>query len=220
MCTLRSDSSLTRRGVGSVFSGGFCRCCGLVTHSRLSLQEGNSFALVDAASAGTTVVSFVKAERRRPAQLETSRAQVGYHVTATWPRLKVRAYDTARLAVGAESVVEAFRRLLETRLARTKLKSSSVVLHLVQEFRNKILQVFSCDTGADFRLRIHGKDDGTKEWDRLERAIDSGCHIRDGTLTLSTCVAGDPSLTDSWVQTDAWPLERTLKIVFERSSMK
>ncbi|GAA5965564.1 hypothetical protein JCM8115_001576 [Rhodotorula mucilaginosa] len=134
-------------------------------------REGKSFALIDAASAGTTVV--------------------GYHVTAISPRLKVRAYDTARLAVGAENVLDAFRRLLETRLARTKFKSSSVVLHLAQEFRDKVLPVFSGDTGVDFRLRIHGKDDGTKEWERLERAMDSGCRIRDGVMTLSTADVED-----------------------------
>lgn len=101
----------------------------------------------------------------------------------------MRAYDTARLAVGAENVVEAFRRLLETRLARTKFKSSSVASHLVREFRDKVLPVFSGDTGVDFRLRIHGRDDGTKEWERLERAIGSGCRIRDGVMTLSPCAS-------------------------------
>lgn len=164
---------------------------GLVTHSRFALQEGKSFALVDAASAGTTVVSIFDTERRRQdySLVTKSREQVGYHVTAISPRLKVRAYDTARLAVGAENVLDAFGRLLETRLARTKFKSSSVVLHLAQEFRDKVLPVFSGDTGVDFRLRIHGKDDGTKEWERLERAMDSGCRIRDGVMTLSTCAS-------------------------------
>lgn len=99
----------------------------------------------------------------------------------------MRAYDSARLAVGAEHVVEAFRCLLETRLARTRFKSSSVVLHLVQEFRDKVVPVFSGDSGVEFRLRVHGKDDGTREWDRLEQAIDSGCRIRDGVMTLSSC---------------------------------
>ncbi|GAA5863153.1 hypothetical protein JCM3774_001438 [Rhodotorula dairenensis] len=128
-------------------------------------QEGASFALVDAASAGTTVV--------------------GYHVKATVPRLNVKAYDTARLTAGAERVVEAFRGLLDARLARTKLKSSAVMAHLEQEFREKVLSVFSGEGDAEYRLRIHGKSDGTKEWEKLERAIDSGIRVRDGYLTLS-----------------------------------
>ena len=112
----------------------------------------------------------------------------------------MRAYDTARLAVGAENVVEAFRRLLETRLARTKFKSSSIASHLVREFRDKVLPVFSGKIGVDFRLRIHGKDDGTKEWEKLERAIDSGCRVRDGIMTLSTCAFGILSFATSCVR--------------------
>ncbi|GAA5984574.1 hypothetical protein JCM10908_003407 [Rhodotorula pacifica] len=128
-------------------------------------QDGVSFALVDAASAGTTIV--------------------GYRVTATSPRFKVKAYDTARVEAGAEMVVEAFRSWLETRLSRTKLKSATVVSHLVQEFREKVLCRFSGGEESEFRLRIHGKDDGTKEWEKMERAIDSGVRIRSGCMTLS-----------------------------------
>lgn len=163
-------------------------------------------------------------ERRRTAlwstHSEVARTQVGYHVAATSPRLKVRAYDTARLAVGAENVVEAFRRWLETRLARTRFKSSSVVLHLVQEFRDKVLPVFSGDTGVDFRLRLHGKDDGTKEWEKLERAIDSGCRIRDGVMTLSPCASRFLPFHFLCTNLTHGAPDRMLKTVFEQSPMR
>lgn len=57
--------------------------------------------------------------------------------------------------------------------------------YLEQEFREKVLSGFSGEGETGYQLRLHGKDNGTKEWDKLERAIDSGIRVRNGFLTLS-----------------------------------
>ncbi|GAA5921203.1 hypothetical protein JCM3775_004137 [Rhodotorula graminis] len=131
------------------------------TRSTTWLEEGSSFALVDAAEQGVSII--------------------GYTVSARAPRLKLRAYEpVTRLPAGAGAVLDALTELLTARLARTKFKSSAILSHLVAEFRAKVLKHFSGVGGpANYRLRLPEGDA------KLEKAVESGARIRDGWLALS-----------------------------------
>jgi hypothetical protein len=90
------------------------------------------------------------------------------------------------LHAGTAAIISAFRAFLEARLARTKFKSSSIVSHLVEEFRTKVLPVFagvSVAPDAEYKLRL--QKDGPDMDHKLEKGIDSGARIRDGWMTLS-----------------------------------
>ncbi|GAA5907071.1 hypothetical protein JCM8208_004504 [Rhodotorula glutinis] len=130
------------------------------TRSTTWLEEGSSFALVDAAEQGVSII--------------------GYTVSARAPRLKLRAFEpVTRLPAGAGAVLGAVTELLTSRLARTKFKSPAILSHLVAEFSAKVLKRFSGVGGpAEYRLRLPEGDA------KLEKAVDSGARIRDGWLTL------------------------------------
>ncbi|BGP42895.1 hypothetical protein JCM10450v2_007013 [Rhodotorula kratochvilovae] len=129
------------------------------------LRAGESFALVDAAESGVSII--------------------GYTVSQASPRLKLRAYEpVSRLPAGAGAVLVALSTLLTTRLARTKFKSPSILSYLLDEFRAKVLPRFAGSRGEkdEYRLRIvpEGRGDG-----KVERAVDSGARVKEGWLTLS-----------------------------------
>ncbi|GAA5836870.1 hypothetical protein JCM9279_007685 [Rhodotorula babjevae] len=130
------------------------------TRSTTWLEEGSSFALVDAAEQGVSII--------------------GYTVSAVAPRLKLRAYEPVNhLPAGAGAVLDAVTELLTARLARTKFKSAAILAHLLAEFRSKVLKRFSGVGGPpEYRLRLPEGDA------KLEKAVDSGARIRDGWLTL------------------------------------
>ncbi|GAA6043081.1 hypothetical protein JCM8097_008411 [Rhodosporidiobolus ruineniae] len=138
---------------------------------RTWLQEGQSFALCDAAEFGVSVV--------------------GYTVASLAPRLKLRAYEPlSRLPSGAHSVLTAFRSLLLSRLSKTKFsKSPHFTSHLVEEFRVKVLPKYSGRETGEFRLRVQPEGPGgggEGKYDaKAEKWIDSGARIREGWMTFS-----------------------------------
>ncbi|GAA5968763.1 hypothetical protein JCM21900_002748 [Sporobolomyces salmonicolor] len=131
------------------------------------LQNGESFALCDAAELRVSIV--------------------GYTVTALKPRLKLRTYEPMTcLPFGAFAVLTASESSLARRLAKTKFKSSIFTTTLVDEFRAKVLPKFSGVGGgghAFFRLRI--VSEGMEKEVKGATAIDAEAKTRDGWMTLS-----------------------------------
>ncbi|TNY23880.1 Proteophosphoglycan ppg4 [Rhodotorula diobovata] len=125
------------------------------------LEEGSSFAVLDAAEEGVSII--------------------GYTVSSAAPRVKLRAYE-AVTRVGA--VLSAVSDLLAFRLTGTKFKVPLLLSHLLDEFRTKVLKRFAgaAQGPAEYRLRICPAGQGEK----LEKAVDSGARIREGSLTLSS----------------------------------
>ncbi|GAA6046643.1 hypothetical protein JCM3770_003093 [Rhodotorula araucariae] len=137
-------------------------------HTKASewLRDGESFALVDAAEQGVSII--------------------GYTVSQASPRLKLRAYaPVSRLNAGAGAVTTAISDLITSRLARTKFKSPSILAHLLDEFRTRVLPRFSgiLSETDEYRLRI--VPEGGNGDSKIEKAVDSGARVRDGWLTLS-----------------------------------
>ncbi|GEM10850.1 proteophosphoglycan ppg4 [Rhodotorula toruloides] len=131
------------------------------------LQEGGSFVLCDAAEEGVSII--------------------GYTVASNHPRLRLRAYEpVSRLDAGTAAITSSFRTFLEARLARTKFKSPSIVLQLIEEFCTKVLPVFAGNgvtPDAEYKLRL--QKDGPGMDHKIEKGIDSGARIRDGWMVLT-----------------------------------
>lgn len=113
--------------------------------------------------------------------------------TSSNPRASPYGSPTAvpsGLPTGVGAVLTAVSDLLAFRLTGTKFKVPLLLSHLLDEFRTKVLKRFAgaAQGPAEYRLRICPAGQGEK----LEKAVDSGARIREGSLTLSSYVLPDP----------------------------
>ena len=101
-----------------------------------------------------------------------------------------RPSSRAGLSAGSDAVITNFREVIEVRLAKLKSKAGSLfVATLIDEFRTKVLPIFSGAEGSDTEFKLKIVPEGAENEVKGASSTEKGSKIKDGCMTLNAYVA-------------------------------